>query len=72
MSSAWESLKEWTVWATERINERLEKAKWHEQEGRKVLAEEELLIAKALLDLVSGFKRMVLDDDKEDTRTEDQ
>lgn len=56
------NLTAWVAWASSEIDARFQKAKWHTDAGRKALAEEELLIGKAMLALMSGFKRMVLDD----------
>ena len=64
MSSPLKNLTTWVAWATREIDARFQKAKWHTDAGRKALAEEELLIGGAMLDLMSGFKRMVLDDDR--------
>lgn len=57
------NLTAWVAWASNEIDAKFQKAKWHADAGRKALAEEEVLIGQAMLALMSGFKRMVLDDE---------
>jgi len=68
-------LEKWVAWATARISDRMERAQMLADMGCPALAEEETLTGKAMLELMSEFKRMVLEDDgrtdKERTGTED-
>lgn len=57
--------KRWLWWACDKVGERFEQGNAHMRAGCKALAEEQLLIGKAMLELIKGFQEMVLDDPNE-------
>ena len=59
-------VREWVSWACGKVDERFAQGRAYMETGCRALAEEQLMIGRAMLELLSGFQEMVIDDRRTD------
>lgn len=55
-------VREWLSWACDKVHEHFDQGSVYMRSDCRALAEEELKIGQAMLELIVGFQEMVLDD----------
>lgn len=53
-------IQKWVSWACDKVDERFAQGRAQMEAGCRALAEEQLMIGRAMLELLSGFQEMVI------------